>query len=65
MRYSVTYVGAAFMLLSLIAKTYDINLPYTEEQFSNLVEGAIGLVAFFVTLYGRYRAGGVNIIGLK
>lgn len=56
--YSLTYTGAIAMLLA--SMTF-----LTEAEAVTVVNAVVVLIGFVATVYGRYRAGGVNALGVK
>jgi len=58
---SLTYISAIANFLILLG-------VLSQEEATVLSEGlvaVVSLVALLVTLYGRYRAGGVDIFGIR
>lgn len=53
------------MLIAFLAKTYNLELPYTTDQISQAVITIAGVVGFFVALYGRWRKGDITILGFR
>ena len=61
MTYSITYIGSIAQALVVLGL-------FTNEEAVILTDGVLavgGLIALGVTLYGRWRAGGVNLSGIK
>jgi len=65
MNYSTTIAGALVMLLSFLAKSLNLELPYTDKEIESAIITIVGIVGFLITLYGRYRHGDINIFGFK
>lgn len=63
MNFSLTYSGAAVMVLGFIFQAAGINFAPEQAQGAiNFIVEAIGVV---MTLVGRYRVGGINVFGVK
>ena len=58
---SLTYRGVAIMLLSALLQY--TGTPFAEGQIESFVETIILLIGAAMSLYGRYRAGGINALG--
>ena len=58
---SLTYRGVAIMLLSALLQY--TGTPFADGQIETFVETVILLVGAAISLYGRYRVGGINAIG--
>lgn len=65
MNYSTTVAGAIVMLLSFLAESLNIKLPYTNEQIKDAIITIVGVIGFLITIYGRYRHGDINLFGFK
>lgn len=61
--FSLTYTGVIVMVLSKIAEMAGVTIG--TEEISHTVETLVMLVGAVVTLYGRYRAGGVGALGFR
>jgi hypothetical protein len=59
--YSTTYVGIVVVLLGWLG----VSNLVTNEQVSIIIDNIIQLVGMGVTIYGRYKAGGVTVLGVK
>ena len=61
MNYSLTYIGSIAQALVVLGL-------FTNEEATVLTDGVLAVIALLslaVTLAGRWRAGGVNILGNK
>ena len=56
--YSLTYTGAIAMLVASLTFL-------TEAEALNLINAGLVIAGFIATAYGRYRAGGVNALGVR
>lgn len=63
MAISVTYVGALVSLLAGLAQL--LNWDIDQGQLTEFVTALMTVVGFLVTLWGRFRAGGVTWTGVK
>ena len=63
MNYSLTYSGAIVMVLGFIFQAAGIQfVPEQAQQAINFIVEVIGVI---MALVGRYRAGGINVFGVK
>lgn len=60
---SLTYTGVVVMLLVSLAKAGGYQL--SEADIQKAVDVIVTLIGAALALYGRYRAGGVNLLGIK
>jgi len=58
---SLTYVGVLVLLLSGILKSAGVEIA--NDQLTNFVLVFGQIIGAAVALYGRFRAGGINIFG--
>jgi hypothetical protein len=63
MNFSLTYVGALVLVLTGVFQLVGAEVASEEIEIFLKVGGL--LIGALVTLYGRYRAGGINIFGVK
>lgn len=61
---STTYIATfvSLLTLGLPAVGYELADP---ESLTGLLNTLIGIGALLYTLYGRYRAGGINAFGIR
>jgi hypothetical protein len=65
MNYSNTLRGAVALLLAFLAKSLELDLPYTSEEVTNAILLLVGLGGFLVTYIARVRQGGITWYGRK
>jgi hypothetical protein len=65
MNYSLTYIGAIAMFLAFLAKSTQVEIPFTQSEIESALTVIVGIVGFIVTIIGRVRAGGVSLFGFK
>lgn len=58
---SKTYTGLIIVLLGWLGLADYV----VESEISTLVDGIIQGVGIVLSFYGRYKAGGVNVLGIK
>lgn len=64
MGFSLTYKGVAVMVIGYVLRAAGIE--FVSEDWDNVINAVIMFGGALVTLYGRYRAGGLkNIFGAK
>jgi hypothetical protein len=63
MNYSLTYTGVIVLLLSGLAKYAGLTLG--DDQITSFVLVGAQFIGALVALIGRYRAGGVSVLGRK
>ncbi len=63
MTYSLTYISTIVLFLIFIAKL--LRFEIGTEQLTTAVEVVVGFVSAIAALYGRYRAGGLKISGVR
>lgn len=61
MNYSKTYIGVLLMLLGWLGLSGYV----TEAEVSTIVDNVLQVIGIAVTIYGRYKAGGVSLLGVK
>ena len=61
--YSLTYTGVAVTVIGFLFKAAGV--PFAQEDAEGTISFITQLVGVLVTLWGRYRAGGVNALGFK
>lgn len=61
--YSLTYTGAIVMILGFVFQS--AGLPFDAGSAEGAIKFIVEVVGAILTLWGRYRAGGVNIVGIK
>lgn len=61
--YSLTYTGIIASALGLIVKVF--GLPIGDEEVVQIVALVAQLGGLAVAIYGRYKAGGINVLGVK
>lgn len=59
--YSVTFAGLAVIILGMLGVT-DIAL---ENEITTVIDYVIQIIGIAVAWYGRYKAGGVNVLGFR
>ena len=60
-QYSKTYTGIVIIILGWIGVSHLV----TSDDVANIIDNVAQLVGIVVAIYGRYKAGGVNILGVK
>lgn len=60
---SLTLKGAIILLLAFLAKTLNVELPYTPDQVTNAIVTLIGVIGFVMTYIGRVRHGDITWYG--
>lgn len=63
MKYSLTYTGLIVILLSVIADKW--GMKASESDIEAAVLTLAPFVGILISLYGRFRAGGINVLGLR
>lgn len=63
MNFSLTYRGVAILLVGYILRATGQDMP--DEEVANFVATLFAIVGAIITLYGRYKAGGVTWHGVK
>lgn len=63
MNFSLTYVGVIVMVLSQVLKLAGVEVG--DGDVANFVNFSAVLVGAVITLYGRFRAGGISALGVK
>lgn len=61
MKFSLTYVG----IITAVAVPLLAKYGFSESCSNELVNVAIPLIGALVAVIGRYRAGGVSILGVR
>lgn len=62
-KFSLTYIGNIVLLLSFLSELLGLNIaPGELETAVNVIVALVGGVLVFV---GRWKAGGVNVFGVK
>ncbi len=62
-KYSLTYIGLIILIISIIAHELGINVVEGDIETTIITIGKfIGAILAFI---GRYRKGGINVLGLK
>ncbi len=61
MKYSTTFAG----LLVIIAGWLDIADIITSDNAAIIIDNVLQLIGIIVAIYGRFKAGGVNLLGFK
>lgn len=62
---SKTYLATFVSVLVTFLATFNVKLPYTNEEITEAIYVIAGVLAGFKILYERYRKGGVSILGFK
>lgn len=65
MNYSLTLSGAIAMLLSFLAQSLGVEIPYTTEQVTTAILTITGILGFIFTYIGRVRHGDITWYGAK
>jgi hypothetical protein len=65
MNYSLTLRGAIALLLAFLAKSLDLEIPYTTEEVTNAVLVIIGVGGFIATYIARFRQGDITWYGRR
>ena len=63
MKFSLTYTGAAIMILGFIFQAAGV--PFAEGDAETTIKFLTELVGVVGVIYGRWRAGGVTWFGAK
>ena len=58
---SLTYRGVAVTLLAWLLQA--VGSPIANEELENAITVILAIVGAVMTLWGRWRAGGVNVFG--
>lgn len=61
MQYSQTYVG----LIIIVLGWFGLANLVTSQEVATIVDNVIQLVGLVWAIYGRYRAGGVSVLGFR
>ena len=61
--YSLTYAGVLTMVIGVVLDT--AGTPVVDGDVETTVTTLVKLAGAIAALYGRYRAGGVNALGLR
>ena len=63
MKYSLTYSGVAIMVLGYLF--HAAGVPFVEGNAQIAIQFIVDSFGALITLYGRYRAGGITIFGTR
>lgn len=61
MNYSTTYVGIIVVVLGWLGASHLV----TEGEVSLVVDNILQLIGVVTAIWGRYKAGGVSVLGVK
>lgn len=59
--YSKTYAGIIIVILGWLGVSHLV----TNDEVATTIDNIIQVIGIVTAIYGRYKAGGVNIIGIK
>ena len=63
MKFSLTYQGVILMVVGAVFSTAGV--PFVEGDVQTTIATITSFVGACVTLFGRWRVGGINIFGFR
>lgn len=62
---SKTYLATFVSIIVTLLATFNVKLPYTNDEITEAAYVIVGVLAGFKILYERYKKGDVSILGFK
>lgn len=62
---SRTYIATFVSILVTLFATFNVELPYTNEQITEAIYIIVGVIAGLKILYERHKRGDVSFLGFK